>query len=71
MAYVAAKCFVSEAQYREWHAHYLSPSCASLLPSGERCDMPLERVDTPSRFVLGQSNCCARHKSASPLRTAG
>jgi hypothetical protein len=71
MAYVAAKCFVSEAQYREWHAHYLSPSCASLLPSGERCDMPLDRVDTPSRFVLGQSNCCASHRSASPLRTAG
>jgi hypothetical protein len=41
------------------------------LPSGERCGMPLERVDAPSRFVVGHSNCCARHKSASPLRTAG
>ncbi|MFZ3183559.1 MAG: chromosome partitioning protein ParA [Pseudomonas sp.] len=71
MAYVAAKCFVSEAQYREWHAHYQSPTCAGLLPSGERCGMPLDRVDAPSRFVLGQSNCCARHKSKSPLRTAG
>jgi hypothetical protein len=71
MAYVAAKCFVSEAQYREWHAHYQSPSCVGLLPSGERCGMPLDRVDAPSRFVLGHSNCCARHRSASPLRTAG
>ena len=71
MAYVAAKCFVSEEQYREWLAHYQTPSCSGLLPSGERCGMPLERVDAPSRFVVGHSNCCARHKSASPLRTAG
>jgi hypothetical protein len=71
MAYVAAKCFVSEVQYREWLAHYQNPSCSGLLPSGERCGMPLERVDAPSRFVVGHSNCCARHKSASPIRTAG
>jgi hypothetical protein len=69
MAYVAAKCFVSEVQYREWLAHYQNPSCSGLLPSGERCGMPLDRVDAPSRFVVGHSNCCARHKSASPLRT--
>ena len=71
MAYVAAKCFVSEAQYREWLAHYQNASCSTLLPSGERCGMPLDRVDAPSRFVMGHSNCCARHKTASPLRTAG
>jgi hypothetical protein len=69
MAYVAAKCFVSEVQYREWFAHYQNPSCSGLLPSGERCGMPLDRVDAPSRFVLGHSNCCARHKSASPLNS--
>jgi hypothetical protein len=71
MAYVAAKCFVSEVQYREWLAHYQNPSCSGLLPNGERCGMPLDRVDAPSRFVVGHSNCCARHKSASPIRTAG
>jgi hypothetical protein len=71
MAYVAAKCFVSEMHYREWLAHYQNASCSALLPSGERCGMPLDRVDVPSRFVMGHSNCCARHKTASPLRTAG
>jgi hypothetical protein len=33
------------------------------MSSGERCAMPIDRVDTPSRFVDGQSNCCARHKA--------
>lgn len=64
MAYVAAKCFVSEELYCSWLAHYQQPSCEGLLNSGERCAMPLDRVDTPSRFVAGDSNCCARHKSS-------
>ena len=69
MAYVAAKCFVSEPQYCQWLAHYQMPSCEALLPSGERCGMPIDRVDTPSRFISGDSNCCARHKASSKLRT--
>nr|WP_298143972.1 chromosome partitioning protein ParA [uncultured Pseudomonas sp.] len=69
MAYVAAKCFVSEAQYSQWLGHYQQPSCEARLPNGERCSIPIDRVDTPSRFVLGESNCCARHKASSRLRT--
>ncbi len=69
MAYAAAKCFVSEAQYRQWLAHYQTPSCEANLPSGERCAIPIERVESPSRFVVGDSNCCARHKASSRLRT--
>ncbi|AYC33504.1 chromosome partitioning protein ParA [Pseudomonas cavernae] len=69
MAYVSAKCFVSETQYRQWLTHYQQPSCEATLPSGERCALPIERVDAPSRFVAGDSNCCARHKTASRLRT--
>ncbi|MGB4075917.1 chromosome partitioning protein ParA [Pseudomonas sp.] len=68
-AYAAAKCFVSEEQYRHWLAHYQQPSCEALLPSGERCAIPIDRIDTPSRFALGESNCCARHKASSRLRT--
>ncbi|OEC32986.1 hypothetical protein SAMN05216600_12725 [Pseudomonas cuatrocienegasensis] len=68
MAYAAAKCFVSEAQYRQWLTHYQQPACEALLPSGERCAMPIDRVDTPSRFTPGDSNCCARHKATSRLR---
>ena len=71
MAYAAAKCFVSEAQYRQWLSHYQSPTCEAQWPSGERCAMPIDRVDTASRFVIGDSNCCARHKSSSRLRTVG
>ena len=71
MAYAAAKCFVSEAQYRQWLAHYQQPTCEALLPSGERCAIPIDRVDTPSRFAIGDSNCCARHKVSSRVRTVG
>lgn len=69
MAYAASKCFVSEEQYRHWLAHYQQPSCDATLPSGERCAIPIDRVDTPSRFSLGESNCCSRHKASSRLRT--
>ena len=69
LSYAAAKCFVTEAQYRQWLAHYQQPVCEAVLPSGERCATPIDRVETPSRFVLGDSNCCARHKTGSRLRT--
>ena len=65
----AVKCFVSEEQYRHWLAHYQQPSCEATLPSGERCAIPIDRIDTPSRFTLGDSNCCSRHKASGRLRT--
>jgi hypothetical protein len=63
LAYAAAKCFVSEAQYSQWLEHYQQPSCEALLSSGVRCGIPIDRIDTPSRFVPGDSNCCSRHKA--------
>ncbi|MEN0106723.1 MAG: chromosome partitioning protein ParA [Pseudomonas sp.] len=69
LAYAAAKCFVAEPQYRQWLAHYEKPACDASLPNGDRCGIPLDRIDTPSRFVIGDSNCCARHKTISRLRT--
>jgi hypothetical protein len=69
LAYAATKCFVSEEQYRHWLAHYQQPNCEAALPSGERCAIPIDRIDTPSRFALGESNCCARHKASSRVRT--
>lgn len=62
-AYVAAKCLVSPEHYREWLAHYQQPTCVAPLPSGERCAMPIDRIELPSRFVRGESACCARHQS--------
>jgi hypothetical protein len=69
LAYAAAKCGVSEEQYGQWVQHYQQPSCIATLSSGERCSMPLDKVDSPGRFVIGESNCCARHRSQGRLRT--
>lgn len=71
MAYVAAKCFVTEAQYRQWLEHYQQPSCVATLSSGNRCGMPIDRVESPSRFVLGESDCCSRHRASVRQRTSG
>ncbi|MNZ73163.1 hypothetical protein D3C78_915680 [compost metagenome] len=68
MAYVAAKCFVSETQYSRWLAHYQQASCVALLPNGSRCNMPIDRVDSPSRFVGDESDCCARHRASARQR---
>jgi hypothetical protein len=70
-AYAAAKCFVSENQYRQWLAHYQQPTCEASLPNGDRCNMPIDRVEAPSRFVAGESNCCPRHRAGGRLRTVG
>ncbi len=69
LAYAAAKCAVSEAQYGQWVQHYQQPTCIATLSSGERCNMPLDKVDAPARFIVGESNCCARHRSQDRLRT--
>jgi hypothetical protein len=69
LAYAAAKCAVSEAQYSQWVQHYQQPTCVAVLPSGERCNMPLDKIDAPARFVVGDSNCCARHRAQGRLRT--
>lgn len=69
LAYVATKCAVSEEQYRQWLQHYQEPSCVAKLSSGERCAMPLDKMDSPARFVVGATNCCARHQTRGRLRT--
>jgi len=69
LAYAAAKCAVSEEQYGQWVQHYQQPTCVATLSSGERCNMPLDKVEAPSRFFIGESNCCARHRAQDRLRT--
>ena len=68
MGYVAAKCFVSEETYCSWLAHYQQPTCEASMSNGERCAMPIDRIDTPSRFTAGDSNCCGRHRSSKRRR---
>ncbi|MFN3587181.1 MAG: hypothetical protein ACK4UT_06735 [Moraxellaceae bacterium] len=61
--YAAAKCLVSEEQYRAWLLHYESPRCTA--PLGDKCcDARLIRTDSPTRFVSGQSDRCARHQAS-------
>ncbi len=70
MAYAAAKCFVGEEQYRQWLSHFQQPTCEAVLPSGGRCALPIDRIDSPARFVSGESNCCSRHRAGNRLRNA-
>lgn len=71
LTYAASKCFVPETQYRQWLEHYQRPRCDGLQADGQRCDVAVERIETPGRFVLGDSNCCMVHKAAARLRTVG
>ncbi|KRW59548.1 hypothetical protein [Pseudomonas sp. TTU2014-080ASC] len=71
MAYAAGKCFVSEEQYRQWVDHYQQPTCSAVMANGERCSIPVDRVDVPGRFVAGESNCCSRHKATARVRNVG
>lgn len=64
LAYVAAKCLVSEEQYRSWLAHYENPRCSAPLGESKCCDARLIRTDSPTKFVAGQSDRCARHQAA-------
>lgn len=69
LAYAAGKCGVPVDQYELWLQHCREPVCIATLAGGERCSMPLDKVETPARFVIGESNRCARHQSQDRLRT--
>lgn len=63
VAYVAAKCHVSEEQYARWVAHYENSRCNA--PLGDKCcDARLIRTDSPTKFIAGQSDRCARHQTS-------
>lgn len=64
MAYVAAKCLVSEEQYRGWLAHYENPRCTAAIGDNKCCEARLIRTDSPTKYVSGQSDRCARHHVA-------
>jgi hypothetical protein len=70
-AYAASRCFVGEAHYRAWLAHYQRPSCPVQLPGGATCGEALPRIEAPREFVPGRSDCCARHRVDTQLRTTG
>jgi len=61
-AYVADKCFVSPTQYRQWLEHYDLPVCAAALEDGSVCGEPVPKVERPSDFLGGESDCCSAHR---------
>lgn len=64
LAYAAAKCMVTPEQYQSWLTHYESPRCSAAIGDGKCCEARLIRTDSPTRFVAGQSDRCARHQAA-------
>lgn len=64
VAYAAAKCLVSEDRYQRWLVHYENPRCSASIGDGKCCDARLIRADSPTKFVPGQSDRCARHQES-------
>lgn len=63
MAYAAIKCAVSPERYRQWLRHYQTPRCEGTGSDGKPCNQTISRVDSPSRYQAGDSNCCTLHKA--------
>ena len=61
-AFVAAKCFVTEEQYKAWLEHFENPVCRHKSPEGTVCLAPIEKVSSPGDFELGVEDRCPKHK---------
>lgn len=74
VAYVAKQCGVTEAHYNAWLEHYHVPVCRDLDSEGNMCGEDIDRVESPTEFTAGESDCCFKHrkKNAAPhLKVAG
>ena len=61
MGFVAKKCFVTEADYMSWLAHFENPTCTYVSESGQACLQSIEKVSAPSDFEKGVSDMCETH----------
>ncbi|MFT6386777.1 MAG: hypothetical protein ACJAUP_000145 [Cellvibrionaceae bacterium] len=66
IAYVAKQCSVNERLYRVWLDHFYTPACQRELDNGELCDKLVKRLDDPSQFIIGESDCCPEHRTSTP-----
>ena len=62
-AFVAAKCFVTEEQYRIWLEHFENPVCRHTSASGGLCLAALDKVSVPSEFEAGAGDRCDLHQN--------
>ncbi|RMF14005.1 MAG: DNA repair ATPase [Gammaproteobacteria bacterium] len=61
--YAAEKCFVEEELYRAWLEHYEHPVCMHQNSDGSLCGESVTAISTPSDFVPGVNDRCAKHLS--------
>jgi hypothetical protein len=64
LAYVASRCEVSDAQYREWLAHYRLPICRATDDENQYCGQPIKKVMRPMLFRAGESDRCHEHSTS-------
>ncbi len=62
-AYVASKCYVTEALYLAWLEHFENPVCRHVGPQGQICAAPVSKVSIPSDFEPGIDDHCSRHQA--------
>jgi hypothetical protein len=61
-AFIAAKCFVTEAQYLAWLEHFDNPVCQYRNEQGQVCAHKVDKVSIPSEFEIGLDDRCERHQ---------
>ncbi|MBQ0796707.1 hypothetical protein [Zhongshania sp.] len=64
LLYVASRCEVSDAQYREWLAHYRLPICRATDDDMQYCGQPIKKVMRPMLFRSGESDRCHEHSTS-------
>jgi hypothetical protein len=57
IAFVSAKCFVTEEQYRAWLDHHDSPVCRHKSSNGSFCLAAVDKVATPGEFAVKSRKC--------------
>ena len=62
IAFVAARCYITEEQYKAWLSHQENPICGHINPDGSICSAPVKKVDNPSDFELGWDDRCDDHR---------
>ena len=62
--YVAEKCAVDSDLYKKWRAHVDKPVCSYRDEKGTPCSEPVLKVEKPGRFIVGESDRCAKHSRA-------
>ena len=63
--YAARFCCVELEHYQAWLLHHERPVCRHLDNEGQYCDLPVHRVESPTTFVVDESDCCSQHRSSS------